>query len=96
MKLSTTFFTVIVLVYSCRTNKNLEKNRLSKKLYNQYIYSVINDTTFYEFTAFDIADKNEVSGVVLTLVRPPFWNYDAHTLNEYHCNELQILLTDLI
>ena len=56
-------------------------------------YSVV---AIWAVAKFDIADKNEVSGVVLTLVRPPFWNYDAHTLNEYHCNELQILLTDLI
>jgi peptidoglycan/xylan/chitin deacetylase (PgdA/CDA1 family) len=42
-----------------------------------------------------IADMTEASGVVPTLVRPPFWNYDARTLNEYHRNGLQMLLTDL-
>lgn len=42
-----------------------------------------------------ITDMTEVSGMVPTLVRPPFWNYDARTLNEYHRNGLQMLLTDL-
>jgi peptidoglycan/xylan/chitin deacetylase (PgdA/CDA1 family) len=41
------------------------------------------------------ADLVEVSGVAPSLVRPPFWNYDARTLNEYHRNGLQMLLTDL-
>lgn len=42
-----------------------------------------------------IADLTDVSGAAPSLVRPPFWNYDARTLNEYHRNGLQMLLTDL-
>jgi peptidoglycan/xylan/chitin deacetylase (PgdA/CDA1 family) len=42
-----------------------------------------------------VEDLTEVSGAAPTFVRPPFWNYDARTLTEYHRNGLQILLTDL-
>lgn len=50
---------------------------------------------FEQSLKFGVADMTEASGAVPTLVRPPFWNYDARTLNEYHRNGLQMLLTDL-
>ena len=42
-----------------------------------------------------IDDLMRVSGVKPQLVRPPFWSYDAHTLQSYHRYGLQMLLTDL-
>jgi len=42
-----------------------------------------------------IDDLAQVSGVKPRLVRPPFWNYDARTLETYHRYGLQMLLTDL-
>ncbi|MFZ6870877.1 polysaccharide deacetylase family protein [Undibacterium sp. Di27W] len=42
-----------------------------------------------------IADLSSITGVPPKLVRPPFWNYDAHTLDLYHSRGLQMLLTDL-
>jgi peptidoglycan/xylan/chitin deacetylase (PgdA/CDA1 family) len=42
-----------------------------------------------------VEDLTEVAGVAPRFVRPPFWNYDARTLNEYHRHGLQMLLTDL-
>ncbi len=42
-----------------------------------------------------VADLTEVAGVAPRLVRPPFWNFDARTLSEYHRHGLQMLLTDL-
>ena len=42
-----------------------------------------------------ISDLTEVSGVAPQIVRPPFWNFDARTLDAYHRHGLQMLLTDL-
>lgn len=42
-----------------------------------------------------IEDLTKISGGAPQLVRPPFWNYDARTLNTYHRHGLQMLLTDL-
>jgi peptidoglycan/xylan/chitin deacetylase (PgdA/CDA1 family) len=42
-----------------------------------------------------VADLSEVSGTPPKLVRPPFWSYDARTLDGYHRHGLQMLLTDL-
>lgn len=42
-----------------------------------------------------IADLTNVSGSAPQLVRPPFWNYNARTLDSYHRHGLQMLLTDL-
>lgn len=42
-----------------------------------------------------IDDLVQVSGVKPRLVRPPFWSYDARTLEAYHHYGLQMLLTDL-
>lgn len=42
-----------------------------------------------------IADMTEAIGVAPTFVRPPFWSFDARTLDGYHRNGLQMLLTDL-
>lgn len=41
------------------------------------------------------ADLRSITGVAPTLVRPPFWNYDAATLSAYHRHGMQMLLTDL-
>lgn len=40
-------------------------------------------------------DLRAISGSAPTLVRPPFWNYDAATLAAYHRHGMQMLLTDL-
>lgn len=50
---------------------------------------------FEQSLRFGVTDMIEATGVPPTLVRPPFWNYDARTLAEYHRNGLQMLLTDL-
>lgn len=42
-----------------------------------------------------IDDLTLVTGVKPRLVRPPFWSYDARTLETYHRYGLQMLLTDL-
>lgn len=42
-----------------------------------------------------INDLTNISGSVPQLVRPPFWNYDEHTLYSYHRHGLHMLLTDL-
>ncbi|MFZ6657760.1 polysaccharide deacetylase family protein [Undibacterium sp. TJN19] len=42
-----------------------------------------------------IADLTGMTGIAPKLVRPPFWNYDARTLDSYHGHGLQMLLTDL-
>ncbi len=42
-----------------------------------------------------VDDLTSVSGVAPQLVRPPFWNYDARTLDSYHRHGMQMLLTDL-
>jgi peptidoglycan/xylan/chitin deacetylase (PgdA/CDA1 family) len=42
-----------------------------------------------------VADLQAVTGVRPSLLRPPFWNYDADTLAAYHRHGMQVLLTDL-
>ena len=42
-----------------------------------------------------IEDLNAVCGKTPQLVRPPFWNYSALTLDSYHRHGLHMLLTDL-
>lgn len=42
-----------------------------------------------------IADLVGVTGSAPSLVRPPFWAYDADTLAAYHQHGMQMLLTDL-
>jgi peptidoglycan/xylan/chitin deacetylase (PgdA/CDA1 family) len=42
-----------------------------------------------------VEDLTSVTGVAPTLVRPPFWAYDADTLASYHKHGMQMLLTDL-
>jgi peptidoglycan/xylan/chitin deacetylase (PgdA/CDA1 family) len=42
-----------------------------------------------------ISDLVEVTGTAPQLVRPPFWNFDARTLDGYHRHGLKMLLTDL-
>lgn len=42
-----------------------------------------------------VADLTSTTGVAPTLVRPPFWAYDAETLDLYHKHGMQMLLTDL-
>ncbi|MES2260676.1 MAG: polysaccharide deacetylase family protein [Pseudomonadota bacterium] len=42
-----------------------------------------------------VDDLQGVTGVAPTLVRPPFWAYDAETLEAYHRHGMQMLLTDL-
>jgi peptidoglycan-N-acetylglucosamine deacetylase len=41
------------------------------------------------------ADLQTIAGVAPTLVRPPFWSYDAATLAQYQRHGMQMLLTDL-
>lgn len=40
-------------------------------------------------------DLRAITGAAPTLVRPPFWNYDAVTLATYHRYGMQMMLTDL-
>ncbi|MES2740484.1 MAG: polysaccharide deacetylase family protein [Pseudomonadota bacterium] len=42
-----------------------------------------------------VADLEAAGGGPPKLVRPPFWNYDARTLDAYHRHGMQMLLTDL-
>ena len=42
-----------------------------------------------------VADLLAITGVPPSLVRPPFWAYNADTLLTYHAYGLQMLLTDL-
>ena len=42
-----------------------------------------------------IDDLVSVTGAAPKLVRPPFWAYDADTLDSYHQHGMQMLLTDL-
>lgn len=42
-----------------------------------------------------ISDIRAATGVAPTLVRPPFWNYDARTFTAYQTHGLHMLLTDL-
>ncbi|MFD2270100.1 polysaccharide deacetylase family protein [Undibacterium arcticum] len=42
-----------------------------------------------------IADLSAITGVAPTLVRPPFWNYDARTFAIYQQHGLRVLLTTL-
>jgi peptidoglycan-N-acetylglucosamine deacetylase len=42
-----------------------------------------------------VDDLTGVTGIAPTLVRPPFWAYDADTLAAYHRHGMQMLLTDL-
>lgn len=42
-----------------------------------------------------IEDLLKISGSAPRLVRPPFWNYNARTLESYHRHSLHMLLTDL-
>ena len=41
------------------------------------------------------ASLEAITGVAPSLVRPPFWSYDARTLESYHRHGMQMLLTDL-
>ena len=42
-----------------------------------------------------VADLSAVTGSAPTLVRPPFWSYDARTVARYQAHGMQMLLTDL-
>lgn len=42
-----------------------------------------------------IADIRTATGVAPTLIRPPFWSYDARTYAGYQAHGLHMLLTDL-
>lgn len=42
-----------------------------------------------------MADLAAIAGAPPTLVRPPFWNYDAGTLASYEKRGMRLLLTDL-
>ncbi len=42
-----------------------------------------------------VDDLKSETGIAPTLVRPPFWAYDADTLAVYRAHGLQMLLTDL-
>ena len=42
-----------------------------------------------------VDDLRGVTGIAPTLVRPPFWAYDAATLAAYHAHGMRMLLTDL-
>ncbi|MBV8635103.1 MAG: polysaccharide deacetylase family protein [Burkholderiaceae bacterium] len=42
-----------------------------------------------------VSDLIAVKGVAPTLVRPPFWHYDARTLAAYQKHGMRLLLTDL-
>ena len=42
-----------------------------------------------------VADLVDTAGAAPSLVRPPFWAYDAETLAAYHAHGMQMLLTDL-
>lgn len=42
-----------------------------------------------------VDDLTAITGVPPTLVRPPFWAYDADTLDSYHSHGMRMLLTDL-
>ncbi|MBY0574454.1 MAG: polysaccharide deacetylase family protein [Undibacterium sp.] len=42
-----------------------------------------------------INDLSQLTGVLPSLVRPPFWSYDERTFASYQQHNLQMLLTDL-
>jgi peptidoglycan/xylan/chitin deacetylase (PgdA/CDA1 family) len=44
---------------------------------------------------YGVADLSGYTGVAPSLVRPPFWNYDARTFAAYQRHGLRVLLTDL-
>ncbi|WP_230412325.1 polysaccharide deacetylase family protein [Undibacterium hunanense] len=55
----------------------------------------LKEDEFNASLASGIADLTGITGIAPKLVRPPFWNYDARTLDTYHSHGLQMLLTDL-
>ncbi|MFZ6758560.1 polysaccharide deacetylase family protein [Undibacterium sp. Ji50W] len=55
----------------------------------------LTEDEFNASLALGITDLTGITGIAPKLVRPPFWNYDARTLDTYHSHGLQMLLTDL-
>lgn len=58
IKLNILFFVIVVLMFSCSTQRKVAKNNVYKESYIKYLSSVINDTIFFEFTQFSIVDKS--------------------------------------
>ncbi len=58
IKLNTLFFVVIVLMYSCTSQRRIAKSRVNNESYIKYLSSVINDTTFFEFPELKIVDSS--------------------------------------
>jgi peptidoglycan/xylan/chitin deacetylase (PgdA/CDA1 family) len=55
----------------------------------------MSDASLDESLQHGVDDLTGITGVAPTLVRPPFWAYDAATLASYHRHGMQMLLTDL-
>ena len=55
----------------------------------------LNDAELEKSLRDGVADLNLVSGRAVTLVRPPYWAYDARTLAAYARHGLSVLLTDI-
>ena len=51
-------FVVVVLMFSCTTERNVAKNRDYNESYIQYLSSVINDTPFFEIPKLKIVDSS--------------------------------------
>lgn len=57
-KFNTLLFVVVVLIYSCNSQRKIANSRVNNKSYIEYLSSVINDTTFFEFPELKIVDSS--------------------------------------
>lgn len=55
----------------------------------------MSDAALDESLQHGVDDLAGITGIAPTLVRPPFWAYDAATLASYHRHGMRMLLTDL-
>lgn len=56
--LTALFFVLVVLMSACSMQRKVAKNNAYNKSYGQYLSSVINDTSFFEFTQLSVVDKS--------------------------------------
>lgn len=84
IKLINIFFLVVVILFSCSINRNIAKNRDNKESYTQYLSSIINDTTFFQFPELTIVDNGIYPVLDSLIARTEKCNYfDARVKNLY-------------
>ncbi|MCB0740101.1 MAG: hypothetical protein KDB92_03380 [Chitinophagaceae bacterium] len=85
------FLLVFVSIYSCNIQSRIAKNKVDNESYCKYLSSVINDTNYFKFTEYSIADKSIypiLDSVILLSEKCKYFDTKVKYLNSFRFGKI--------